>query len=323
MVVGFFFALRGVLASEVGYSGKRSIEDGLLPILRYVLSPTSLPMCSSWNAFFLSRRQGSLHSPEVRTPLLLPVFDHSTPPLLGSRHGMGSVGFRRSCWHFFGSGSRFRLHISRVSLQVFRRSVSVFTTYLLPAEVVNGYQGCSVARIVSSRRRIGGWTMELIDNHECLWDSSQMCVRKKEHLEGIQNLLCRDLHLLWLDFCICGCIGNGLRVRGLVKVSRAGFGGRFGLNSERTRFKRSSWSIRARSRALRFIALDVDSGQVLSFFFRWITSELNCIDKGSRFYHDPSKLHLHVLAQRFIRSSPARTCGQDSFFFLVDWPGYW
>ena len=46
--------------------------------------------------------------------------DHSTPPLLGSEHGMGSAGFRLSYADNFG--------VLHVSLQVFRKPVSLFTT---------------------------------------------------------------------------------------------------------------------------------------------------------------------------------------------------
>ena len=49
-------------------------------------------------------------------------------------------------------------------------------------------------------------------------------------------------------------------------------------------------------------------------WFRWIPSELNCSDEGSRFFDrvcDPSKSLLHFLAQRLTRTSPARTSDQD------------
>ena len=62
----------------------------------------------------------------------------------------------------------------------------------------------------------------------------------------------------------------------------------------------------------RIITSGVWAGYVLSF--RWIPSELNYSDKGSRFFngdHDPSKSLLHVLAQRLTRSSPERTSDQD------------
>ena len=56
------------------------------------------------------------------------------------------------------------------------------------------------------------------------------------------------------------------------------------------------------------------AGFVLSF--RWMPLELNSSDKARRFFdhdYEPSKSLPHVLAQRLTRSSPARTCDQDSF----------
>ena len=55
--------------------------------------------------------------------------------------------------------------------------------------------------------------------------------------------------------------------------------------------------------------------------FRWIPSELNYSDKGSRFFGRDcaaGKSLLHVLAQRLKRSSPARTCDQDCFSPSLD-----
>ena len=55
-------------------------------------------------------------------------------------------------------------------------------------------------------------------------------------------------------------------------------------------------------------------GRFCLISFRWIPSEVNYSDEGSRFFdhdYDPSKSLLHVLAQRLTRSSPAPTCDQD------------
>ena len=52
----------------------------------------------------------------------------------------------------------------------------------------------------------------------------------------------------------------------------------------------------------------------LIFSCRWIPSELNHSDKGSRFFdrdYDPSKSPLHALAQRLARSSTAGTSDQE------------
>ena len=58
------------------------------------------------------------------------------------------------------------------------------------------------------------------------------------------------------------------------------------------------------------------AGFVLSF--RWIPSELNSSDKGSRFFdcdYDPNKSLLHVLAQRLPRLPRAQT--GDNMFSLT------
>ena len=63
--------------------------------------PTTLPMCFSWAMFFCQdvtdhcTLAGSADSP------LFICRDHSTPPLLGSKHGMGSLGLRWSYADFF------------------------------------------------------------------------------------------------------------------------------------------------------------------------------------------------------------------------------
>ena len=62
----------------------------------------------------------------------------------------------------------------------------------------------------------------------------------------------------------------------------------------------------------RIFASGFRAGFVLHF--RWIPSELNYSDEGSRFFdqdYDPEQSNLHVLAQRSPRFSPARTCDQD------------
>ena len=63
----------------------------------------------------------------------------------------------------------------------------------------------------------------------------------------------------------------------------------------------------------RIFASGFMAGFVLSF--RWIPSELNYSDEGSRFFDrgdDPSKSLLHALAQRLARSSQARISDQGS-----------
>ena len=98
----------------------------------------------------------------------------------------------------------------------------------IAVELANGYHGCSVARTLSSRRRIGGRAMELVNNHEYLlglrnrgalsiFDASlkfarasylqeshvQPCEWNREHSVGFLCLHCSDSNLRWLDVCIC------------------------------------------------------------------------------------------------------------------------
>ena len=89
--------------------------------------------------------------------------DHATPPLLGSKHGMGPLGFRWSyadnlgVWHTVKTAPTF---ISHVSSQVFRNAVSIFTTYHLQngsADVV-GYE-------VFPSRRVLQWNEQADVTH--------------------------------------------------------------------------------------------------------------------------------------------------------------
>ena len=107
---------------------------------------------------------------------------------------------------------------------------SVSSQLHIAEELPNGYRGCSVARTVSSRRRIGGRAMELVNNHEyflgsaivvltqslthasssrelsmfdCKRASVNLCVESKEHLEGSCVFCDSDSKLRWLDVCIC------------------------------------------------------------------------------------------------------------------------
>ena len=168
--------------AKLGTQEKRSIKDVLLQILCCVLSHDTA------NGFFL----GCVFCPDVTDHCMFPgnadspLFvcrDHSSPPLFGSKHGMGSWAFAgrmltiSGIWLTAQTALTFILHFS---LQVFRRPVLMFTTHLLPAEVpmtclqpthmavelANGYHGCSVARTVSSCHHIGGRAMELVYNHE-------------------------------------------------------------------------------------------------------------------------------------------------------------
>ena len=108
-----------------------------------------------------------------------------------------------------------------------------------------------------------------------------MCVRKKEHLE--ESYIFFAVICIFFGLTSASVDASEMGFVFAVSTRRRELVSEVGWVSERTRFKRSSRFMRARSYALRFIAPDVDSGQVLSYFFRWIPSELNCSDKGSRY----------------------------------------
>ena len=80
----------------------------------------------------------------------------------------------------------------------------------------------------------------------------------QQRARGIPYLFRSDWSLRWLDVCFC----TDASEKGFAFAVRQGcreLASAVGLVSERTRFKRSSRSIRARSRALRSIAPDVGS----------------------------------------------------------------
>ena len=111
--------------------------------------------------------------------------DHTTPPLLGSRHGMGSLGFRWSYadnfWVVARGANLTNVHLARLIAGVEKARHDVHEVSLAGgcADVL-GYvvspanSHCSneiartrsVARTVSSRRRICGRAMEFVNGHE-------------------------------------------------------------------------------------------------------------------------------------------------------------
>ena len=154
----------------------RKIEQKRLSDSLIYLVPTTHPMGFSWRMFFCEdvtdhcTLAGSADSP------LFVCRDHSTPPLLGSEHGMGSLGFRWSCADNVGVLARgancTSVHLARLIAGVQRASLDVHdvapvsgSADVLGYEVsrANSYCGGagnrlsgirSVARTVSSRPRI-------------------------------------------------------------------------------------------------------------------------------------------------------------------------
>ena len=188
--------------------------------------------------------------------LLLVCRDHSTPPLLGSKHGMGSLGFRWSYADSFGVLPRGAnctdAHLARLIAGVQKADLDIYDTSLASGSAnVLGYEVSpaksyrsgtgrrisrvrSVARTVSSRCRIGGPAMDLVNGHDSLLvpsirgalsirDASFKFGRASYLVSGeLWSTVCKEqrafeaiLYLLrsrLLDLCIC--IGKGLRVRG-------------------------------------------------------------------------------------------------------------
>ena len=88
----------------------------------------------------LSRCHGALYAQGSADSPLFICHDHSPPPLLGSKHGMGSLGFPlvvcRQNFRFCLVAHTALTSMLHVSLEVYREPVSMFTTYPLPAQVL-------------------------------------------------------------------------------------------------------------------------------------------------------------------------------------------
>ena len=222
--------------------------------------------------------------------------DHSTPPLLGCKLGVCPVasdgvmsivlGFRLAVKTAPSSTSHF-------SMGVYKKPVSMFTTYSVPRSVpmlsvmklfqptriAVSYRGFDQSRRRSLRAVAlagGRWSLSMVTSPSChsatvvlsrslmpasnlrgrlAWfqgSHGQLCIWNEEHLGKF--------------YVFSPVIGVS---DGSMSASEKGFGfaireGRrelaaeVGRVSERTRFKRSSGSSCARSRALRSIAPDVD-----------------------------------------------------------------
>ena len=144
---------------------------------------------------FLSRCHGShARSREVLILLFSFVVTTSTPPLLGSKLGLGSAGFRWSYADNFGvlarganctnvHLARFIAGVQKVGFEVHDRSLASGSADNLGYEASLANASCSgtgkrisrirsVARTVSSRRRTSGRETELVSGHESFWRSA-------------------------------------------------------------------------------------------------------------------------------------------------------
>ena len=156
------------------------------------LAPDSFmyPSCSynTSNGFFVGGVLFKMSRTTVRwwevLILLCLCRDFSTPPLLDSRHGIASFGFRGSYAGNLGvlarGGNSTNIHLARLIAGGKRAGLDVHDISLASGSAdVLGYEysNCSgsgkrmarirpVARTVSSRRRISGRVMELVNGHE-------------------------------------------------------------------------------------------------------------------------------------------------------------
>ena len=201
---------------------------------------------TSCSRFFdVSCSYGPLHAHGKCGFLLFVCRDHSAPPLLGGKHGMGSLGFRSSYADNFGvlvrGANSANVHLARFIAIVKRDGLDVHEVShtsegadALCYEVSPANSFCSgtgkriarvrsVARTISSRRRICGRAMELVDGHEsslALSSRGKLQVRAgvlfefrralvdcafvtKSILGRILCFLRSHWNLRWHDVCIC------------------------------------------------------------------------------------------------------------------------
>ena len=219
--------------------------------------------------------------------------DHSTPPLLGSKHGMGSLGFRWSYADTCGVLARAEdctnVHLARVfagaqkagldfhdisrakeSADVLGYEVSSAKAFAV--EQANGYRVFAKSleqSLLVAASVVGQWSSSMVTR--LFWRSAIVVnlsildasfkfarasylvsgepwstVRMEQRASGgILCLLLSNWSLRWLDVCMC----TNASEKGFAFAVREGcreLASQVGRVSERTRFKSSSRSIRAR-----------------------------------------------------------------------------
>ena len=132
-------ALPSVFASAVGDSGKTTSQKRLAPDSLIYSVPATLPtvffcgLCS-----FVKMSRIIAPSQEMLTLLSLFAVQNSTPLLLGSRQGVGSLDFRWSFadnfWVLARGVNCTNVHLARL-IAVVNEFVSMFMTYPLQAEL--------------------------------------------------------------------------------------------------------------------------------------------------------------------------------------------
>ena len=155
-----FFALPAVIASEIGYTRKRSTKNVLLPILRYILFLQHFQCVLLRRCFSVRISRTTARSREVLVVLFL--FVVTTP--------------HNRCWV---TNVAWDPGVQKACLDVHDTSLGSGSADVLGYEVSPANACCSgtvkrfsrihsVVRTVSSRRRIGGQAMELVNGHESL-----------------------------------------------------------------------------------------------------------------------------------------------------------
>ena len=240
--------------------------------------------------------------------------DHSTPPLLGSKHGMGSCGFRWSSCGVLARGTDCtNVHFARLIASVKKAGLDVHDTSLasgcadvLDYVVSQANSNCSgtrtriartrsIARTVSSRRRI---SFLALSNRVALsiLDASFMFARiwyQWSHGQLFPQVSLQRLDSTMWRLAACGgfCEENSvLETRYIL----------YAVRYAESRYPPGRLLILSDNFAL-VLALCKGRSGLVFLVVQVETSELNYSDKKRRFFdhdYDPSKSLLHLLAQR-------------------------
>ena len=214
------------------------------------LDPSTLPMVLRGRCSFANTSRTTARSRVVL--ILFILIDHSTPPLFGSRHCMGSLGFRWSyadnfgvltrganatsvhrTSHFKEGRSRCSRHIPSPAEGQMFSVIKCLQPTRVAVDLANGYhvfdqsRGPCLRVVASAGER---WSSSMVTN--LCWRSAS--VVRSRFLMPASNLHARPTRLLgnhgqlcdwkrehvrllrsdWRCLHLYGCIGKGLRFRG-------------------------------------------------------------------------------------------------------------
>ena len=183
-----FFALPAVLASEVGNTERNDRTATFCSRFFEKSCPYNTSDRFSWAMFFCQDVTDHCTVEGSADSLPFVCRDNSTPPLLGSKHGLGSAGFHQWYADNFGVLARgancTHNHLARLIAGAQKAGLDVHDVVhasgsadvlgyeVSPANSCCGGAGkqksCmrSVGRTVSSRRRISSRAMEFVSGHE-------------------------------------------------------------------------------------------------------------------------------------------------------------